>query len=131
MKRILFPLLLLLLLVFTYWQDLLYSPLTPKASAIAHFKISPKLLAKQPPKNQSPYSSSASGPSEAKDTPVQNLTEEEIRAKHGRLELVRLIDNSFLKGVVIEQGTDFIRVETNSGIKKIMTENVDTVEIIR
>lgn len=116
MKRYLFPLIFILLIAFGYSQDLLYSPLTPKAAAIAHFKLDMKALSK---KNQTVATSS------------NLLTEDEIKAKHGRLELVRLLDNSFLRGVVIEQGEDFIRVETSSGIKKIMTENVDTVEIIR
>jgi hypothetical protein len=108
-------LVILFLLITGYLQDTLYSPLTPKAAAIAHFKINPKMI----PKSQQVATS-------------QNLlTETEIKEKHGRLELVRLTDDTILRGVVIEQGEGYIRVETSSGIRKISTDQVDTVEIIR
>jgi hypothetical protein len=59
------------------------------------------------------------------------LTEDQIKEKHGRLELIRFINNSSIRGVVIEQGENFIKVETSSGVRKIFTDQIDTVEIIR
>lgn len=105
-------LVILFLFIAGYLQINLYSPLTPKASAIAHFKINSKMIPK-PKENSTP------------------LSESEIKEKHGRLELIRLTNDSFLRGVVIEQGNDYIRVETSSGIRKISTDQVDTVEIIQ
>ena len=102
----------LFLLIAGYLQNNLYSPLTPKASAIAHFKINSKMIPKSKENSAT-------------------LSESEIKDKHGRLELIRLTNDSFLRGVVIEQGNDYIRVETSSGIRKISTDQVDTVEIIR
>lgn len=108
-------LVILFLLIMGYLQDMLYSPLTPKAAAIAHFKINSKMI----PKSQQAAAS-------------QNLlSETEIKEKHGRLELIRLTDDTTLRGVVIEQGDSYIRIETSSGIRKIYTDQVDTVEIIR
>ncbi len=105
-------LVILFLLITGYLQDSLYSPLTPKASAIAHFKINSKMIPKP------------------KSMPETPLNEAEIKEKHGRIELIRLNDDTFLRGVVIEQGEGYIRVETTSGIRKISTDQVDTVEII-
>lgn len=113
-KRISILIILILLFLSGYIQGFLFSPLTPKASAIAHFKINPKMIPKvKTIQGEAP------------------LTEAQIREKHGRLELIRLINDSSLRGVVIEQGEDFIKVETSSGVKKIFTNQVDTVEIIR
>lgn len=117
-KNLLLVLLLLLLVLVGYIQGSLYSPLTPKAAAITHFKINPKLL---------PHKEVVS---DERKSPA-NLTESEIKEKHGRLELIRLIDNSLLRGVVIEQGADYIKVEMTSGIKTIPVDQVDTVEIVR
>lgn len=109
----LFILILLILMVVGYIQSILYSPLTPKAAAIAHFKIDPKLIPKPKPGAASP------------------LTETEIKEKHGRLELIRLNDSTNIRGVVIEQGEGYIRVETPAGIRKFSTDQIDTVEILR
>jgi len=113
-KKITILIILLFLILSGYIQGFLFSPLTPKASAIAHFKINPKMI---------PKTKTAQG-----ETP---LTEDQIKEKHGRLELIRFINNSSIRGVVIEQGEDFIKVETSSGVRKIFTDQIDTVEIIR
>ncbi|MBP7280576.1 MAG: hypothetical protein KBA66_03300 [Leptospiraceae bacterium] len=115
----LITLVLLFLIVIGVLQSILYSPLTPKAAAIAHFKINPKLLAKV--KTDVSFSAAVGA----------NLTETDIEKKYGRLELVTLLDSTIIRGAVIEQGEDFIRIETSSGIQKIQTDKIDTVEIIR
>lgn len=107
---------LLFLLVGSIYQSILYSPLTPKAAAISHFKINPKIIGiTKTVINSAPTT----------------LTESDIEAKYGRLELVQLKDSTIYRGAVIEQGEDFIKIETSSGILKIQINTIDTVEIIR
>jgi hypothetical protein len=63
-------------------------------------------------------------------TLAEAISEEELKVHYGRLEEISLIDGTRIRGVVIEQTKEFLKIETPKKTFTIPKANIDTVEMI-